>query len=231
MSSLSAEVEDDTPVVEEDAPRPAPEATRPATTTDRTGTPAPSQGAGRQQTSLIRVLYVCTANICRSPYMELVSRHRVGEDANVSFSSAGTHGFRGSAMDADMAATLTPRGIDGPGSFRSRAFATEMLMHADLVLTAETAHRQFILDDHPGAFRKVFTLGQFAEAVQGLDADLAGRPLLAAVAERRGAAEAALDVPDPYRQGPEAAEACAVAIDDLLAVVLPALTGARKADS
>ena len=37
------------------------------------------------------------------------------------------------------------------------------------MLTAESSHRSFILDDHPGDFRKVFTLGQFAEAVRDSD--------------------------------------------------------------
>jgi protein-tyrosine-phosphatase len=176
----------------------------------------------------LRVLYVCTANICRSPFMELVSRQLAGPDASIAFASAGTHGFRSSPMDPDMAATLPRRGVTTSGSFRSRPFTTEMLLHADLVLTAEAAHRRFILDDHPGAFRKVFSLGQFAEAVRVLDGNPAGRDLLGAVAARRGPAEPALDVPDPYGRGAEVAETCAAALEELLRVVVPALTGSRK---
>ena len=176
----------------------------------------------------LRILYVCTANICRSPFLELMSRQLVGSDDRIGFASAGTHGFKASPMDPVMAATLPGRGVETAGAFRSRPFTSDMLLHADLVLTAEGVHRQFILDDHPGAFRKVFTLGQFAEAVQALGEDVTGRDLLRAVAARRGPADAARDVPDPYGRGPEAAEACAVALEDLLRVVVPALTGSRK---
>ena len=49
--------------------------------------------------------------------------------------------------------------------FRSRPLTRQILEEADLVLTTEAAHRSFILDDHPQLFRKVYTLGQFAEAV------------------------------------------------------------------
>ena len=63
--------------------------------------------------------------------------------------------------------------------------------------------------------------------VHHVDPGLSGRGLLASVAEHRGTAGPALDVPDPYGQGPEVAEACAAAIEDLLRVVVPALTGSR----
>ena len=52
----------------------------------------------------LHVLFVCTANICRSPWMELASRHLVGDLKELEFSSAGTHGFRDRAMDPVMAA-------------------------------------------------------------------------------------------------------------------------------
>ncbi|MCW2850688.1 MAG: adenylylsulfate kinase, partial [Nocardioides sp.] len=144
---------------------------------------------------------------------------------SVVFRSAGTHGFREHAMDAVMAEALGRRGVDSAG-FVSRPLTPALIEQSDLVLTAETAHRTFILQDHPTAFRKVFTLGQFADAVAGID--LVGAELLAAVSERRGNAEASLDVHDPYGRGPEAAEACATQIDDLLRVVVPALTGSTR---
>ena len=163
--------------------------------------------------------------------MELLSRKLVDTGTSLTFSSAGTHAVDGLAMDASMSGTLAGRGVPGAGSFRSRRFRTEHLLHADLVLTAETAHRQFILDDHAGAFRKVFTLGQFADSVRAVDSDLIGRELLAAVARRRTGTDAALDVPDPIGKGEEVAEQVAAAVEGLLRVVLPALTGSRKITS
>jgi len=188
---------------------------------------APAQDLRISGSVPLRILYVCTANICRSPFMELLSRHLAGPDGSVTFASAGTRGFDASEMDPTMAATLIARGVD-PADFRSRPFTGRMLGDHDLVLTAEASHRQFILDDHPAAFRKVFTLGQFAQAVRDLGTELTARDLLRAVAERRPAADQALDVDDPYRRGPEAAEKCASSLEALLRAVVPALTASER---
>ena len=141
-----------------------------------------------------------------------------GGDAHITFASAGTHGFRDSAMDTEMARWLDAEDRD---SFRSRPLTPELLRDADLVLTAEHTHRQFILDDHPADFRKVFTLGQFAEIVRSTE--VGGGELVTYAGEHRGPPDPALDVPDPYRRGPEAAQACSVQLEELLSVVVPAL--------
>jgi protein-tyrosine-phosphatase len=103
-----------------------------------------------------------------------------------------------------------------------------MLEQADLVLTAEAAHRAFILDDHPGLFRKVFTLGQFAEAVGKAPRDMSREDLLKHVGDTRGSADPALDIPDPYRRGPEAVAACVAQLNELLGTVLPALSSTKE---
>ena len=173
----------------------------------------------------LRILFVCTANICRSPYMEAVARHQLA-GSRVEIASAGTHGFDAQPADEVMAKQLTARGLDQPG-FRSRAVTRQMLDDADVVLTAEAAHRQFLLEEHPAAFRKVFTLGQLAAFVTNNDPELRGRELVSQAGRARGSASPDLDVADPYRRGDAAAEAAARQIDDLLAVVLPALVPAQ----
>jgi len=56
-------------------------------------------------------------------------------------------------MDAPIAAELRARGAD-PSSIRSRQLTAEILRDADLILTAETTHRNFILDEWQAAFRR-----------------------------------------------------------------------------
>ena len=110
----------------------------------------------------LEVLFVCTANICRSPVMELLAREMAGQGSRVTFASAGTHGYDDHPLNEDMAVTLTP----GLGAeFRSRRLTREILADADLVLTAEGSHRTHILDEQPQLHRKVFTLGQFAATI------------------------------------------------------------------
>jgi sulfate adenylyltransferase len=170
----------------------------------------------------LKVLFVCTANICRSPYMELTARRLLPDETDIVFSSAGTRGFDAAEMDAEMAARLG--GGTGSDGFRSRPLTRELLEDADLVLTAEASHRAFILDEQPGLFRKVFTLGQAAAALRRLGSALPREELLSRLAQARGNADAELDVADPYRRGPEAAAETAAKIDRLLGEILPALT-------
>ena len=72
------------------------------------------------------------------------------------------------------------------------------------MLTTEAAHRTFVLDDHPELFRKVFTLGQFAEAVERGTRRLTG-PTAGPSASPAATPTPHSTSPDPYRRGPEAA--------------------------
>ena len=173
------------------------------------GGDAPAPGA----TEPFRVLFVCTANICRSPYMERVARSL--DVPGVEFTSAGTHGFDGHPVDPPMAARLAEQGIDA-GDFRSRRVTQRLIAEADLVLTAEAAHRSAILEESPEAVRKVFTLGQAARLAAEHDTALSPRDLVAALAARRTAPEPADDVADPHGRGDAAIAAAAEEISSLL---------------
>ena len=168
----------------------------------------------------LKVLFVCTANICRSPYMELATRRLLGPASGIEVSSAGTHGFADRPMSEEMIGGFET----DARRFRSRRATVDLVEAADLVLTAEAAHRTYLLEETPGAFRKVFTLGQFADAVATLGADAPrGRALVAEIGRHRSQADPRHDVDDPYRRGPEVAAACKARIDDLLGIVVPAL--------
>ncbi|MFW6772740.1 adenylyl-sulfate kinase [Nocardioides sp. CPCC 205120] len=186
------------PVVEVGAPGPVVEV----------GAPAPLE-------TPLKVLVVCTANICRSPYMELALQAAAGDAVVVT--SAGTHGYTDHPMDEHMAAEARSRGLD-PSQFRSRPLSRALVEEADLVLTAESRHRSFILDENPTAFRKVFTLGQFARGVEDMGDGVSAREAVALVGTNRPSAEG-LDVADPYRRGPVVAADCANQFDRLISGV------------
>ncbi len=166
------------------------------------------------------VLYVCTANICRSAYAEVMTRLLA---PTVPVASAGVAGWVNHGMDRPIATVAAERGAD-PAPFRSQRLQLPMVRDADLVLTAEVRHRTAILDDLPAARTKVFSLGQFAAAVAGAPDDLHGEELVAFIADLRQQSDPRLDVPDPYRRGPAAAVEAADLIDAHLAVILPRLT-------
>ena len=175
----------------------------------------------------LRVLFVCTANICRSPLMELLAERLA--DGALAVSSAGTHGFEGRPVDAEMTAPLLARGVatERIEGFRSRPLTLDLVADADLVLTAEAFHGRVIVEELPEAAPKVFTLGQFA-AVVGDAAGLAGAELVREVGARQHPTDPALDVMDPYRRGSEAAALCAQQVEALLRVAVPALAGSGR---
>ena len=162
----------------------------------------------------LQILFVCTANISRSPYLELRARSLAGTDGP-RFASAGVYARDDTLIDPAMALELTQRGIASE-DFRSRRLTTAMVDEADLVLTAEASHRAAILDEHPIATRKVLTVGQADRALDRLGDGLTLADFPTALVAARGGATADLDIVDPYRRGPEAARACALILDAVL---------------
>lgn len=171
------------------------------------------------------VTFVCTANICRSAYAELVARSRL-ESAGIeglAFQSAGTWARTGQPMCPEMAAEAAKRGAD-PGPFRARRLDRALVERSDVLLTAEAAHRLFVLEEWPRAFRRVVTLRQFAAADLAPDSTT-GLPELLAQARTIRVSRAESDVVDPFGRGPAAAAACAADLDSLLDVIMPRLAG------
>ena len=58
--------------------------------------------AGHDGAAIASVLYVCTANICRSAYAHVLTGHH--DVPGLAVSSAGTHGWVDHPMDDAMAA-------------------------------------------------------------------------------------------------------------------------------
>jgi sulfate adenylyltransferase len=170
----------------------------------------------------IRVLFVCTANICRSPYLELRARQLLGADSGVEVSSAGTRGFDAEPVSDTMEAEFARWDTDVT-AFRSRMVTGHLIDEADLVLTAEARHRTRLLEERPAAFRKIFTLGQFAASARAADRALRGRELIAALSHRRVPASPDHDIDDPFQRGPEEAARAAGVMEDMLEVVVDRL--------
>jgi protein-tyrosine phosphatase len=147
------------------------------------------------------VLFVCTGNVCRSPMAELLCRAWADPRADLRTSSAGVAALVGHGIDTSTASVLGQLGID-PTRHRARQFEPYLAERADLVLTAEAAHRDRIMAEVPSAFRRTFTLKEFARLAR-LATATDPHEVVAELARQRGAdgpvAAGVDDLPDPYR--------------------------------
>lgn len=190
------------------------------------------------------LLYVCTANICRSPMAERLTRaelfRRFGAAAGIAVSSAGVAARDGAPMDETAARTLTVLGAD-PAGFVARPLAAEQVTDAALVLVAEREHRAVVARLVPRAVRRCFTVREFDRYLTTVDpaelpddSNVAAR--LAALVEQVNLHRGRLppvgqdedDLADPYLQGPEAMQACAEQLVGCITRWVALLAGAAQ---
>jgi len=180
----------------------------------------------------LRVLTVCTANVCRSPVAErfLAVRLRAAGWAGASSVSAGTRGGE-LPVHNDTLVAASAVGID-LSDHRSRALSPEIIRDegADLVVAMAREHMRHVVALDPTAWPRTFTLKELVR--RGIDAGpLGAQPLdawLHQLGDGRRAADsvrpdAADDIHDPYG-GPARGHAAMVAeideLTDLLARLL-----------
>ena len=108
----------------------------------------------RPDSARVRVLFVCSANICRSPLAEAVMRSRLqraGLGDAVAVDSAGTHGFqKGTPTDPRAVALGTRRGYSLAG-LKSRPVVADDFSRFDLLLAMDQGHLRTLHERCPPA--------------------------------------------------------------------------------
>ncbi|GAB2615215.1 hypothetical protein [Pseudactinotalea suaedae] len=175
------------------------------TTADRAAHARPGSDAAR----LDHVLFVCTGNVCRSPYMEMVvtAALAAGGTSTVRVGSAGTAALEGHAMSAPILAALKARGIDG-SDFRARQLTAGMLQRSGIIVTAAREHRRWVTRLDPSAAARTFTLFQVSRLIGAVDRDALAEAdgldhvvrLLNAARGAGGAGSSGDDIEDPWQR-------------------------------
>jgi protein-tyrosine phosphatase len=182
------------------------------------------------------LLFVCHANICRSPMAERLARHaltdRLGPAGTpITVVSAGTHAPVGEPMHPGASRVLRELGADGDG-FRSRRVSAELIAGAGLVLAASRQERGRCVALSPSAMNRTFTIRQIGRLAAELEprclADVPPARRWAVLLEELGAVRGRLqpapaeedDLADPVAGTADGFRTCAAEIQRALAAVL-----------
>jgi protein-tyrosine phosphatase len=169
------------------------------------------------------ILFVCHANLCRSPMAQFLAADLLAK-LPVTVASAGTHAVDGHPMHPHSAQVATGTGGD-PGAFRSRRVLREHLTAAALVLTATRSQRSTCVALAPAALHRVFTLRQFRRLAELARPAQAGQPdpvgaAVRAAAQARGVLQPGPptedDLADPLGGGLADFQGCAREIERCL---------------
>lgn len=179
----------------------------------------------------VRMLTVCTGNVCRSPYAQLALQHRLDAVRPGVFevTSAGTGALVGERVDPGSGSILDSAGI-AHDTFAARQLTERILDEVDLALPLTVEHRRMVLSYAPRLLKRCFTLNEaarliesagqrhpWAERLAGLSTPeerWARIPL--ELAGERGMTrveDGADDIADPYRKPQEAFDQMAAEID------------------
>ncbi|ORE87260.1 Low molecular weight protein-tyrosine-phosphatase wzb [Oceanococcus atlanticus] len=131
------------------------------------------------------LLVVCTGNICRSPMGEFLLRDR-WRKSGARVASAGVGAMLGWPADDDAIAVMDDYGID-MRAHQAQQIKPELLKAYDLVLVMEKHHEDWINQRFPTTRGRVHLMSKW-QARDG--------------------------VPDPYRRGRAAFEACYAQLDE-----------------
>ncbi|KOA58817.1 protein-tyrosine phosphatase [Bifidobacterium animalis subsp. animalis MCC 0499] len=108
----------------------------------------------------MKVLFVCTGNICRSPMGELLFP-LFFHSRDIETDSAGTQGLVNSPIDPSSAKLMTMDGIDS-SQFRSKRLTSQLALSSDLILCFTEHQRKKIVAQTPRVRTKTFLLSDFA---------------------------------------------------------------------
>ncbi|WP_336660488.1 arsenate reductase/protein-tyrosine-phosphatase family protein [Leucobacter sp. USHLN153] len=190
----------------------------------------------------LRVLFVCTGNVSRSPLAEVLLRYSLS-GLPVAIASAGTAALVHESMASESQQIARDLGVPFISDRRGQQLTSSMLEEADLVLALARAHRRTVAELHPRAARKAFTLREFARLAEireslsvsrpAADLSTAMREAVAEVSALRGTLPPPIDpadddVIDPYQQSKEVYRAARAQIVPAVAATAAALRRAAS---
>lgn len=188
------------------------------------------------------LIFVCTGNICRSPFAEQTLGALMRESplmGKVALLSAGTGALTGHEMDTQAAAIYAKRFGTPPRPHRAQRLTGTLAARGDLLLVMDSGQRRTVLRNFPQAFPRTFLLSEYVAICRNLDVGIhpssdpnssttASRlsALTHRAAQHRSLGATAPDIADPYRRSVEIHEQVASQIHALVGSLMSILISA-----
>ncbi|AIZ16783.1 protein tyrosine phosphatase [Bifidobacterium pseudolongum PV8-2] len=182
----------------------------------------------------MKVLFVCTGNVCRSPMGELMFPLFFHEDS-ITTDSAGVQGLINSPIDPSSERLMQMDGIDA-SSFRSKRLTPQLAMSSDLILCFAEHQRKKIVELAPRSRSRTFLLTDFANLctycrdnnmVQGDTLEARLDSVLTNASLVRPMLPKAREIDDPYQRDFSAFETAHEQIGEAFASIAAVLEPAR----
>lgn len=178
-----------------------------------------------------RILFVCTANVCRSPTAEHLARRFATADERLSFDSGGFL-RSGVGCPPKLVREAASHGID-LSQHRSRHLDAAQLDAADLVVTMEVGHILDLSSIEPSAATKALPLVQLGRELEAHPRTL--DEILDELGQRDLDDYLRLpshdDVPDPYGRSSRQYRQAVEQIDALVSAVVTNLVSSARAET
>ena len=109
-----------------------------------------------------RIVCICTGNICRSPMIEAMLRHRLEPEGDWQIESAGTMGLDDYPASRHAIQVMDERGLD-IAPHRARAVDHDIIAGADLVLAMTRNHVESLRHEFPAQASKLYLVSEMKD--------------------------------------------------------------------
>ena len=114
----------------------------------------------------MKVMFICTGNICRSAMAEVILKDKVSKDSKlkdkIQVFSAGTFAEDGEMSTEDAIEVMEEYGINLK-EHRATNVASSNIKEMDIILCATVSHKMMLIRMYPELKDKIFTMKEYVQ--------------------------------------------------------------------